>query len=229
MSVRMAEIAQRDRPRERLQRLGVMALTDAELLALVLRSGGRDVSAVELAQRLLSEHRGLDGLSRAPADKLVEGYAMGEAKAASLAAALELGRRASAASEPPQARIREPGDIAALIRKEVGEWEREVVLVVVLSRSHRLVCVRRLTVGTDAKCLLEPSDVLQVVLQAGGSAFAVAHTHPSGDVRPSAEDVAVTDRLRKASAAVGIDFVDHLVVSRHGYSVVRLDSQQASG
>jgi DNA repair protein RadC len=139
MGCRIAEIPERDRPRERLGRLGTGSLTDAELVALVLRSGGPGVSALSLAEGLRAQAGGVGALATAGLEALSGLHAMGTANASSLVAAFELGRRAvaDAASEPIA--IRDAGDIAAVARRELTDGGREAVLVLVLNSAHRLI------------------------------------------------------------------------------------------
>lgn len=213
MSCRIAELSPRDRPRERLERLGTESLTDAELVALVLRSGGTGVSAVALAEALLAEAGGLWDLSTTGLDALSDMHAMGSAKASGLVAAFELGRRAGLCSTPEPIAIRDAGDIAEFARRELTDGAREAVLVLVLNSANRVIKTQRLTVGTDTRCLLEPRDVLRAVVSSGGTAFAIAHNHPSGDPKPSPEDLECTQALRAASDVLRVRFLDHVIVS----------------
>ncbi|MPZ67985.1 MAG: DNA repair protein RadC [Actinobacteria bacterium] len=217
MSTPMARIPARDRPRERLDRLGAAALTDAEILALILRSGGPGVSALQLAESLIAEEGGITGLAKAALNRLAGTHAMGTAKASGLVAAFELGRRAAADSAPTPIAIRDSGDIAAIVKREFTHGEREIALVLVLNTVNHVIKVQRLTVGTDTRCLVETRDVLRAVLSAGGSAFAVAHNHPSGNPKPSSEDAACTRDLQLAAARVGLRFVDHVIVTENGW------------
>lgn len=209
----MAQIAAADRPRERLDRFGPTSLTDAELVALVIRSGTQGDSALAVASELLAQFGGLPGLAGTPSSKLTAQRALGPAKIASLVAAFELGKRVRAAKQPPPGVVRGPADIAALACRSFVDPTREEVVVLILNRNLRPLRVEKLTRGTDERCLLEPRDVLSMVLQHGGAAFAVAHSHPSGDPTPSAEDMAATDQLEVAAAAVGVRFLNHLVVA----------------
>ncbi len=220
MGCRIAEVPQRDRPRERLERLGTGALTDAELVALVLRSGGPGVSALGLADDLLAATGGLSGLEKATLDAFVGVHAMGSAKASALVAAFELGRRAVLGPTEEPIAIRGAGDIAAVARRELTDGSREAVLVLVLNSANRLIKSQRLTVGTNTRCLLEPRDVLRAVVSSGGVAFAVVHNHPSGDPTPSPEDIACTKLIRTAADAVGVRFLDHVIVGSTGYRSV---------
>ena len=225
----MARIPAKDRPRERLDRLGLAVLTDAELLALVLRSGGPGVNALQLAESLLAEAGGVDGLARFSLERVAGTHAVGRAKASGLVAAFELGRRAAACSEPGPIVMRDAGDIAAAVKRELTDGERETTLVLILNAANRLIKVQRLTVGTDTSCLVEPRDVLRAVLSSGGAAFALAHNHPSGNPRPSAEDVACTRGVRLAADSVGVRFIDHVIVAQHGWCRVDPSDLAESG
>lgn len=213
MSIPMARIPAKDRPRERLDRLGPAALTDSELLALVIRSGAQGSSALDVGQELVGSGPGLGGLSELSAKAMCQGHAIGPAKAASLVAAFELGRRASQAGGPAQVTIRGPEDIAAVARSHVTDAKREESIALVLNSAHRVIRVERLTVGTDDRCLVEPRDILGVVLRHGGRAFALVHTHPSGNPTPSSEDTRVTRELSRAAETLGLRFVDHVILA----------------
>ncbi|HZJ51399.1 MAG TPA: DNA repair protein RadC, partial [Actinomycetota bacterium] len=208
MTVSMAQIAERDRPRERLDRLGPVALTDAELVALVLRSGAPGRNALELAHELLADHGGLGSLAGRGLPHLAETHAIGPAKASSLMAAFELGRRAAAVEIPSAARLRDAGDIAAVVRRSITDPGREESFVVVLNASHRVLRIEPISKGTESRCLLDAKEVLTMVLRCGGSAFALVHTHPSGDPSPSPEDLAFTRALAGAADAVGLVMLD---------------------
>ena len=134
---------------------------------------------MDLGYRLLVENGGLAGIGEAPLERLARSRAVGKAKASSLVAAFELGRRAASQEIPLPIRVRDAGDIVALARRHVDDYSREVTLVIVLTATHRLLRVQRLTIGTETRCLLEPCDVMKAVLSQGGAAFAVVHTHPS--------------------------------------------------
>jgi len=207
----MVDLPGNERPRERLARLGVGGLSDRELLALVLRTGGRGASALDLAARLLSDQGSLGELARARVEEVAGACSMGAAKASSLIAAFELGRRAGASTDNRRA-VASPEDLAALVTSEFGASRVEEVLVVVLNKVNKPLKVVRLTSGSQDSCLLPVRDVLAAVLRHGGAGFAVAHNHPSGNPAPSVEDLSVTRELLSGAKAVGLTFIDHVVV-----------------
>lgn len=214
-NVRIADLPAGQRPRERLARLGCSSLSDQELLALVLRTGGRGTNAVDLGQRLLARWGSLDQMAVARVDDLLRQSELGEAKAAAVAAAFELGRRAASAGPRPEM-ITGPEDIASLVCFELCGRDQEEVLVVVTNNANRVVRVVTLSRGGSDRCLLVPRDVLATVLRTGGTGFALAHNHPSGDPTPSREDVAVTKQVECAATAVGLRFLDHIIVAGPG-------------
>lgn len=211
MPVRIADLPPSERPRERLARLGAGGLSDQELLALVIRSGGRGASALDAGTELLGTWGSLDQLALAGIDELGNRANLGEAKAAGLVAAFELGRRASFGTPPKL--IQGPEDLAALVWPLLaGRWQEEVVLVVT-NAANRVLRTMPMTRGGTERCLFVIRDILSAVLRCGGSGFAVAHNHPSGEALPSSEDRVVTEQLRDAARTVGLRFLDHIVVA----------------
>ena len=220
MGSRISDLPRRDRPRERLERLGAAALTDAELIALILRSGGQEGSALELAVRLLAGAGGVSSLSTSDVGALARNPSIGTAKASAIAAAFELGRRAAATPVVHPISIRDAADVAAVARLELTDPAREQAVVLVLNQRNRLLTTRRLTTGSATRCLLEPRDVLRTVVASGGTAFALAHNHPTGDLAPSQEDMKCTNLLRDIADAIGVRFLDHVIVSAGGWKSI---------
>jgi DNA repair protein RadC len=211
MSIRIADIPEEDRPRERLWRKGVAALSNAELLALVLRQGRPGESALQLAARLLAEHGGIDRLASAGAEELAAFPGVGPAKAAALVAAFQLSRNVG--GEPLPETVRRPDDLAAIARQELAGLRRERVLVLVLDAGNRVQRVVSLTDGSVDRSLLPVREVLNAVLRNDGTAFALAHNHPSGDLTPSPQDLHSTEAVALAAPIVGLRFLDHLIVT----------------
>ncbi len=203
------------RPRQRLLCLGLDSLTDAELVAVLLGTGHRGRSALGLAHDLLERHGGPGGLSRLHPDELIQQVGVGPSKAARIAAAFGL---ASRLGPPATGRLLQgPADIAAVVAPVLAAARRERVAVVVCDAAHRVRRVILLTEGSVDECLAPVREILTAVLLADGSAFALAHNHPSGDLTPSEEDHAITDALVDAARAVHLEFLDHVVVSGQGW------------
>src|SRR5436190_9825978 len=218
MTVRMLDLPEQERPRERLWRQGAATLSTVERLALVLGQGSSGQSAVELAAALLAEHGSLAALASAAPEELARRPGMGPAKAAALLAALRLGRRCDAGEAPPV--VRRPADLALLARQQLGGLRRERVLVVVLDPGHRVRRVVQVGEGSADHCLLPVREVLNAVLRNDGSAFALVHNHPSGDPTPSPADLRATERVAGAARIVDLRLVDHLVTTDHAWASV---------
>jgi DNA repair protein RadC len=210
-----------DRPRERLDALGPEALSDAELLALVLRTGGRGGDAQVLAQRLLSAHGGLAGVARAAPADLVETAGVGPAKRGALVAAVEIGRRLAAGRLDAGAPIRGPADVFHHFHPRLRHAAQERFFVVLLDGRHRLIRHELVSVGTLTASLVHPREVFSPALRASAAAVILVHNHPSGDPTPSREDRDITDRLARAGEILGIPVLDHVVVAERGYSSLR--------
>jgi DNA repair protein RadC len=218
MSVRIADLPERDRPRERLWRRGAAALSTPELIALVLRQGHRGQSVLEMASRLLAEYGSLDRLAAAHPEELAARPGVGPAKAAALLAALQLARDLGA--HEPRDMIRGPEDLAAIAQRELHGLRHERVLVLILDAGNRVDRVVRLTDGSVDRSLLPVREVLNAVLRNDGVAFALAHNHPSGDLEPSQLDLYATKAVAGAAPVVGLRFLDHLIVSDGGWVAV---------
>ncbi len=210
MATRIADLPEHDRPRERLLARGVEALSERELLALLLGKGRRGESALDLAAALLAEHGGLAGVAAARPEELARRPGIGPAKAATLAAAFRLGLLASGRVEAPV--LRTAADAAAVALRELAHTRRERVVVLVCDARNRLLRVVPVAEGSVDRAPLPVREVLNAVLRHDGRAFAVAHSHPSGDPEPGEEDVRATEQLAAAARTVGLRFLDHLVV-----------------
>jgi DNA repair protein RadC len=213
----------RDRPRERLFQLGPEALTDAELLALLLRTGGGGESALETAVRVLTEHAGLAGLARCEAHELMRCRGLGPAKAASVYASLEVGRRVAGRRLQEGTPIRDPADVYRHFHPRLRDAQQERFLVLLLDGRHRLIREELVSRGTLTASLVHPREVFRPALRSGAAAIILVHNHPSGDPTPSAEDREVTRRLARAGEILGVAVVDHVVVAERGYCSLRED------
>lgn len=209
--MRILDLPEEDRPRERLLRLGAAALSDRELLALLLGSGRGECDAIELAAEVISNAEDLRVLAGAdPAElRLLPG--IGPAKAARVAAAFELGRRARNAAGTQ--RITGSLDVAVAAAPLLRGLRHERVVVIVCDTGGAIRKTTVLTDGAADQSLLPVRDVLTSVLSVGGTAFAVAHNHPSGSLTPSEADLAATDTLRAAAKAVDLRFLDHVILT----------------
>jgi len=204
-----------DRPRERLLAEGPRVLSDADLLALVLGTGGAGRSARATALSL-AEALPLAELARAPAEVLARWPGLGPARAAAVAAAFELGRRAGWSPPRRGERCLDPGRVHELLR-HAAHAEREGFHVVLLDVRGRLLRTEQVAEGSLSQCPVSPRDALRPAVREGAHSVVFAHNHPSGDPAPSPEDADLTERLRAAAELVGVLARDHVIVAAGGY------------
>ena len=210
-----------DRPRERLAALGPHALSDAELLALLLRIGGHGSSALASARALLDLCGGLLGLARTSGRELARSRGVGPAKASSILAAVEIGRRLAALRLPQGQAIRGPEDVFRHYHPSLRHASQERFAVLLLDGRHRLLGEETISVGTLTASLVHPREVFRPALRACAAALILVHNHPSGDPSPSEEDRSVTERLARAGEILGVRVLDHVIVAERGWSSLR--------
>lgn len=216
MATILADLPPHERPRERLLGSGPEALSDSELLALVLRHGRQGESAVSLAASLLAEYGNLDVLAGAHPEELATRSGVGVAKAAALAAAFQLGRRLGRDGVPLV--LRSPHDVATVARRELAGLRRERVLVLICDAANRLRRTVIVSEGSIDRTLVPVREILNAVLRHDGRAFAIAHNHPSGNPESSEADRRATVEVRDAARVVGLRFLGHVVVA-NGVSI----------
>ncbi len=216
----LERLADPDRPREKALRIGITELDDAELVALLLRTGCGDEGVIELAQRILGEIGGLVGLARADATLLTSVRGVGDAKATELAAACELGRRLAAATLRDQPIIDSPEAVSALLGHDAVSLPHERLWCLPLDARTRLIGGPRIISQGDVDGTDMPTKaILRAALTAGASACVIAHNHPSGDPSPSAADLAATRRLVIATRTIDLPLLDHVVLGDGGKAV----------
>jgi DNA repair protein RadC len=213
----MKALAPHDRPREKLERLGAAALGDNELVALVLAGGSSSRDALSLANDLLDRCAGLRGLTRAAADDLRLVPGVGRARAAQVLAAVELGRRTLVREAADRPRLATPRQLAALLLPQYGARAVEHFGIVMLDTKHRMLRVRVISIGCLDSTVVHPREVFREAAAAAAAAIVLFHNHPSGDPTPSADDLALTARMVKAGAIMGIDVLDHVILADQRY------------
>lgn len=208
-----------DRPREKLTRAGVAALGDGELIALVIGSGTRVRGALDVAQDVLRSARGVDGLLRLGLDELRGINGVGQARAARLLAAVELGRRALATEAGPRPQFRSPADLSHYLMPLYGGHRVERFGVLLLDTRLRLIRTSIVASGSSDSVVVEPRDVYREALLASATGIVAFHNHPSGDPTPSGADRLLTARLAHAGKVLGVELVDHIILGAgHYYS-----------
>jgi DNA repair protein RadC len=201
-----------ERPREKLLERGAAALTDAELLAIFLRTGIAGRTAVDLARELLGRFGGLRALLRARREESCGVPGFGEAKYAQLQAALEIARRHLAEALAGREALKDPAAVRRLLQARLRDREHETFAALFLDNQHRVIAFDELSQGTIDGASVYPREVIKAALRHGAAAVIFAHNHPSGIAEPSAADRTLTERLKSALAQVDIRVLDHFVV-----------------
>lgn len=212
--VTIRDMPESERPRERLLRYGAQALSEPELLAILLRVGSKGENVLNLSIRLLGEFGGLVGLIRASVSDLSAVRGVSSAKIAQIKAALELGRRAMLASPDARPQISSPRDAANFLMLEMSALEQEHLRVILLDTKNRILRSPTVYVGNVNMAIVRVCEVFKEAVRENATALVVAHNHPSGDPTPSPEDVKITRSLVQAGDLLGIDVLDHIIIGQ---------------
>jgi DNA repair protein RadC len=208
----MLEMPADERPRERLARLGPDALSTAELLAILLRTGSGERHAVSLGEKVLSDFRGLRGVAAATLPELTNVHGIGPVKAIEIKAAIEFGRRLVSTSPEERPKIRSPRDVYDRLGPGLRDEKREHFIVLMLDTKGGVILDYEVSVGDLSSSIVHPREVFKMPVHYSAASIIAAHNHPSGDPSPSAEDAAVTRRLVEAGEILGIEVLDHVVL-----------------
>lgn len=211
---RITDLHEEDRPRERLYLHGPQVLSNAELIAILLRVGVPGENAVQVGTRLLQKFGGISGIHRAPLSDLINQHGIGQAKAAQLKAAIELGRRLMSEKPQEQVVINSPADAADLVRYEMAALEQEHLRVILLDRRNRVMETSELYRGSTSSAQVRVGEIFREAIRKNASALIVIHNHPSGDPTPSPDDVALTRAIVQAGKMLDVDVLDHLVIGQ---------------
>jgi len=212
------EWPENERPRERLLREGAAAMTEAQLIAVILRTGAGGRSALDLAMELLDRFGALRNLEQASLAELSAIRGIGKAKAAQLRAAAELGRRMFRETAPKGPAFTAGRDVHAFVFPKVQGLMKEVFYCLMLDVKNRLIREVRISEGTLSASLVHPREAFRDAIRESAASVIFVHNHPSGDHAPSREDILITEKLAAAGDTVGIRVLDHIIVADSGYT-----------
>ncbi|MEE3719154.1 DNA repair protein RadC [Tumidithrix elongata RA019] len=227
-SLRIADMVTSERPRERLLSQGVRSLSSAELIAILLGTGqgAGKLSAVGLGQLILQTigrdfNDPVAGLQKVSPQELMQIEGVGPAKATTILAAIELGKRSLYAKPPDRAEITDPSVAVAALSQDLMWQPQERLAVLMLDNKNRIMAQRVITVGTATETLAHPRDIFREVLKSGAVKLILAHNHPSGNTDPSPEDIALTRQLLEAARMLSIPLLDHLILGNGSFTSIR--------
>jgi DNA repair protein RadC len=216
----MKDLAPHDRPREKLERLGPAGLGDNELLAVVLGSGSYRTDALALANRLIEQAGGLNGLTRASVHDLNRIAGIGPARAAQVLAAVELGRRTLLRSGAARPQLLSPRQVALYLLPQYGAGPVERFGILMLDTKQRVIRIKIVAVGSLDTTVVHPREVFREAAIASAKSIVLFHNHPSGDPTPSSDDLVLTARMVNAGDIMGIDVIDHVILADQRYCSV---------
>lgn len=203
---------EQERPREKLIHQGAEALTDAELLAIFLRTGTQGISAVELARQVLEQFGGLRALLSASREEFCQGFGLGDAKYTQLQAVLEMSKRHLKEQLKRDTVFSSAEHVRNYLSSQLRHSQREVFAVLFLDSQHRLIRYQELFMGTIDAAAVYPREVVKAALQYNSAAVILAHNHPSGVAEPSQADISITEKIKQALDLVDVRLLDHFVV-----------------
>jgi DNA repair protein RadC len=219
--LRIRELPSHEKPRERLRDQGPAALSDAELLAILLRVGVEGANVVQLSQQLLAELGGWAGLQRTDFAEIAKRRGMGDAKTAQLKAALEIGRRLLLATREERFQIRSPNDVAQLLMVEMSHLDQEHLRVVNLDTKNRVQKITTVYIGSVNSSAVRVGELFKDAIRLNSAAMIVVHNHPSGQPDPSPEDILVTRQIADAGKLLDVEVLDHLIIGNGRFVSLR--------
>ena len=205
------------RPRERMALLGADKLTDVELLAILISTGNKETNVLELASQVLQAHKGITGLQNLTLSELTQEKGIGKAKATTILAAVELGKRVHNSTVAYRPVINGSPDAGVLLESRMRHLDREHFCVVLLSANNAVIGIETISIGTLTNTQVHPREVFKQAIRQSASGVILAHNHPSGDSVPSDEDLFLTERLVETGQIIVIHVIDHIIVGEDSY------------
>ena len=212
------ELPVTERPREKLYSHGPSALSNEELLAIIIRTGNKNDTAIDLARKILSkDNRGLISLRDTTLQELMQTNGVGQCKAAQILAAIEIGKRINYREALGKVKVNDPSTIANLYMDEMRYLQKEHFRIVLLDTKNQIIVTEEISIGTLNASIVHPRDVFKAAIKRNSNAMILIHNHPSGDPTPSNEDINITNRLIDAGNLIGIKVLDHIIIGDNRY------------
>lgn len=202
-----------ERPREKLYSQGVEALSNAELLAIIIRIGSNEDTAIDLATRILSlDNRGIAYLADVTLQELIGVKGIGNSKASQILAAIEIGKRLNRRGPEDKVKITSPSVLADLVMDDMRYLNKEYFKIAILDTKNQIIVIENISIGTLNASIVHPRDVFKIAIKRNANSIILIHNHPSGDTTPSNEDISITNRLIDAGNLIGIKVLDHIII-----------------
>lgn len=211
------KLSYNDRPREKALIYGVETLSNAELIAILICTGSKKSDALELSQNIVNDAGSLLNLSNYSIQELQMFRGIKKVKAMRIKVAFELHNRIEKERNQNKIKISSLGEASLFIRSSIINFKQENLLLLMLNNSNEVLCIKNISTGSDTSVLFSIKNIVSTTLKMGASRLIIAHNHPSNNVNPSSEDIDRTEELKLLSSVVGIDFIDHLILTEYGY------------
>ncbi|WP_373898948.1 DNA repair protein RadC [Haloimpatiens sp. FM7315] len=216
-SFKIMDLPKNERPRERLLRYGTEVLSNSELLAVILRTGTASQNILSLSSRILESSGGLNGLLDMTAEDYMSLKGIGKAKAAQLLALTEIFRRFKSYRSGENYKISCPKDAAEIMMEDMRTLKKEYLKVIMLNVKNYVIGIKDISIGSLNSSIVHPREVFLEAIKKHSASIILCHNHPSGDPKPSKEDISITERLKECSKILGIDFIDHIIIGDRNY------------
>ncbi|MCH4198785.1 MAG: DNA repair protein RadC [Clostridium tyrobutyricum] len=214
---RIKDLPENERPRERLFRYGPEALSNIELLAILLGCGSKKENIISLSSRIIQNNGGINGVFDSTLEDFTNISGIGKAKAAKLLAVIELSKRFKSFKDGDNYKIHNSQDAAMLVMKEMKSLKQEHLVVIMLNTKNVVISVKNVFIGSLNSSIVHPREVFSYAIKKSSASIIICHNHPSGDPSPSDEDIKVTYRLEKCGEILGIHLIDHLIIGNGQY------------
>lgn len=217
-SYTIKDLPEDERPREKLYKYGPKALSNTELLAIIIRTGNRENTAIELSQKLLvGKKEGISFLTDTSLQEIMKVKGIGECKAAQILAAVELGKRVMSSTHKDKTKITSPTDIVDLLMLDMTHLKKEHFKIVMLDTKNQVIGIEDISVGSLNSSIVHPREVFKEAIAKSSASIILVHNHPSGDPTPSKEDIAITRRLTEGGDILGVKVLDHIIIGSNKY------------
>lgn len=217
-SYTIKDLPEDERPREKLYKYGSKALSNTELLAIIIRTGNRENTAIELSQKLLAgKKEGISFLTDTSLQEIMKVKGIGECKAAQVLAAVELGKRVMLSTHKDKTKITSPTDIVDLLMLDMTHLKKEHFKIVMLDTKNQVIGIEDISVGSLNSSIVHPREVFKEAIAKSSASIILVHNHPSGDPTPSKEDIAITRRLIEGGDILGVKVLDHIIIGNNKY------------
>lgn len=216
--LKILDMPENERPKEKLLRYGAESLSNPELLAIILRTGTKGENVLALSQRIISEFNGLNGILNASVKEMTEIKGVKESKASQMIAIAELFKRFNTYKSFNEfKRVSSPNDVASMLYGEMGTFNQEVLKLIILNTKNEIKKIKDVFKGSLNSSLVHPREIFNEAIRNSAASIIICHNHPSGDPTPSDEDIKVTTRLKECGEIIGIKLIDHIIIGRNIY------------